>query len=209
MEDYNETFGPVARMGRLRFMLALVNQYNLHIHQLDVKCAFLNGDLDEKIFIKAPEGVVHNGNQGCKLNKSLYGHKQAARCWFTKFHNALSHLGFEASKKNRCIYFRKGKTITDYIYLLLYVDDVFIISGDMEKIINIKKELGVKFNMKDMGEIKLFLGMRKSRDCNKLTFDQSSYIKNVLSKFKMVDCKPVDTKLETKLNYTALNSQVH
>lgn len=87
--DSNETFAPVARISTFRFLLAYANQLNLLVHHMDVKIAFLNGNLKEEIYMKVPEGVNNPNNQVCKLNKSLYGLKQSARCWFETFEITL------------------------------------------------------------------------------------------------------------------------
>lgn len=92
--DFNETFAPVARIASFRFIICLANQFNLFVHHMDVKTAFLNGKLDEEIFMEVPKGVDCNKNYVCKLNKALYGLKQAARCWFQVFEQALVEKGF-------------------------------------------------------------------------------------------------------------------
>lgn len=102
--DYDETFAPVARMASFRFILAFANQFNLLIHHMDVKTAFLNGKLKEEIYMKVPEGIKCKNNVVCKLNKALYGLKQAARCWFEEFEIALKEKGFQSSPVDRCIY---------------------------------------------------------------------------------------------------------
>lgn len=93
---YNETFAPVARIASFRFVIVFANQYNLLIHHMDVKTAFLNGELKEEIYMKVPQGVKCKDNQVCKLNKAIYGLKQAARCWFETFERCLVEKGFQS-----------------------------------------------------------------------------------------------------------------
>ncbi|CAK9800989.1 Copia protein [Anthophora plagiata] len=94
LTDYNETFAPVVRIASFRFIIAFANQFNLLIHHMDVKTAFLNGELKEDIYMKVPQGVMSKSNEVCKLNKAIYGLKQAARCWFEIFEKSLVERGF-------------------------------------------------------------------------------------------------------------------
>lgn len=205
LTDYNETFAPVARISSFRFIICFANQYNLLIHHMDVKTAFLNGKLREEIYMKVPEGVLHKGNYVCKLNKALYGLKQAARCWFELFEQSLKEKGFQNSSVDRCIYMLDKGHVNKNIYVVLYVDDLVIACADSQTMNNFKSYLMSKFEMIDLKEIKLFLGMRVTRCNDMISLDQSAYIKSVLHKFKMYDCNPVSTPLETKPNYEALN----
>lgn len=205
--DYNETFAPVARIASFRFIVAFANQFNLLIHHLDVKTAFLNGNLNEEVYMKVPEGIVTNNDYVCKLNKALYGLKQAARCWFQVFEQVLKERNFQNSSVDRCIYILNNGTVSKNVYLVLYVDDVVIACGDISILNEIKCYLMKRFQMTDLQQIKLFLGIKVTRHNNIITLDQSSYIKLILNKFNMQDCKPISTPLETKVNYEALQSE--
>lgn len=204
--DYNETFAPVARITSFRFILAFANQFNLLVHHMDVKTAFLNGKLEEEIFMKIPEGIPCAENQVCKLNKSLYGLKQSARCWFLMFEQALIERGFRYSSADRCIYILDAGDIMKNIYVVLYVDDLVISTADINTMNNFKRYLMNKFKMVDLKEIRCFLGIRIQRTKNIITLDQELYIKTVLEKFNMSDCNPVSTPLECQVDYTELNS---
>lgn len=204
--DYNETFAPVARIASFRFLIAFANQYKLLIHHMDVKTAFLNGELKEEIYMKVPEGISCKKDYVCKLNKALYGLKQAARCWFEIFEQSLKEKGFQNSSVDRCIYILNKGDIQSNIYVILYVDDLVIISANKITIDDFKMYLMSKFKMTDLQEIKLFLGIKVTRSNDMLMLDQSAYIKTILAKFGMQDCKPVKTPLESKLDYEALNS---
>ena len=105
--DYTETFAPVAKFCSIRALLALAAQQDMEIHQMDVKTAFLNGDIDVDIYMKQPQGYVIKGKEDyvCKLHKSLYGLKQAGRAWYQKIDNVLVHtLGFIRSQADHCVY---------------------------------------------------------------------------------------------------------
>lgn len=204
--DYNETFAPVARISSFRFILAFSNQFNLLVHHMDVKTAFLNGILKEEIYMKIPEGVKSKSNQVCKLHKALYGLKQAARCWFEMFELALKDKGFQNSSVDRCIYILDKGNIFRNIYVVLYVDDLIIATANAETMTSFKNYLMKKFRMVDLNQIKFFVGIKIERCKNRVTLDQSAYLKTVLSKFNMHECNPVSTPLPSKLNYVALNS---
>ncbi|CAK9816176.1 Copia protein [Anthophora plagiata] len=204
--DYNETFAPVARITSFRFIIAFANQNNLLLHHMDVKTAFLNGELKEEIYMKVPQGIESKIDQVCKLNKALYGLKQAARCWYEVFDKSLKDKGFKNSAVDRCIYILENGNILKNIYVVLYVDDLVIATANSETMESFKNYLMNKFHMTDLKEIKYFLGIKVERDNNKITLDQSAYIQTVLEKFNMQDCKPISTPLPSKLDYIALNS---
>lgn len=204
--DYNETFAPVARMTSFRFVIALANQFDLLVHHMDVKTAFLNGILKEEIFMRIPEGITYTGDKVCKLNKSIYGLKQSARCWFERFDGVLKEYGFINSQVDNCIYLLEGNSMNENIYLVLYVDDLIIVTGNQSKLDDLKHHLMKIFHMTDLKDITLFLGIKVTRTNNKITLDQSAYIRTILARFGMEDCNPVKTPSETKFNFEALNS---
>lgn len=207
--DYNETFAPIARIASFRFILALANQYNLLIHHMDVVTAFLNGKLKEEIYMKVPQGILTKNNVVCKLNKALYGLKQSARCWFEVFENTLLERGFKNSLVDRCVYFLDKGNIWKNIYVVLYVDDVVIVSGDVHEMQILKTYLSKRFHMKDLGEIKLFLGIRITREnYGTIPSDQKKYILDLLRKYKMENCNSIKTPLPEKLDYKELKSDV-
>nr|GEZ85432.1 retrotransposon protein, putative, Ty1-copia subclass [Tanacetum cinerariifolium] len=130
--DYFDTYAPVARITSIMVLFALASIYNFPIHQMDVKTAFLNGDLDEEVYMKQPEGFVLPGheNKVCKLKKSLYGLKQALKQWHDKFYKSIHSNGFTYNSSDRCIY---SKFTKDYgVIICLYVDDILIVGTNME-----------------------------------------------------------------------------
>lgn len=207
--DYNETFAPVSRMTSFRIIAAIANQYDLMLHHMDVKTAYLNGELKETVYMRIPEGITHKEpNQVCRLNKALYGLKQSARCWFELFDKVIRDYGFINSKVDRCIYILKGNDKRDNVYLVLYVDDLLICTGSQVRMDELKTYLMKRFLMVDLKEIRFFLGIKIQRSGNKLTLDQSAYIKTVLEKFNMVDCNPVKTPLVSNINFINLESEI-
>lgn len=177
--DYDETFAPVAKITTFRFLLAFSNNYNLLVHQMDVKTAFLNGILKEEIYMKILEGIQAKIDEVCKLHKSLYGLKQSSRCWFERFDIILTEAGFKNSLVDRCLYFLNKGSIYINIYLVLYVDDLLIATYDNTTMTNFKNYLMTKFKMVDLNEVKLFLGIRIERTEKSISLDQSFYLKKL------------------------------
>lgn len=204
--DYDETFAPVSSMPSFRIIIAIANKYNLMVHHMDVKTAFLNGELKEEIYMKVPEGVKNPENKVCKLNKAIYGLKQAAKCWYDKFDKVIRDFGFVASGKDTCVYMKKGATQNQTIYLVLYVDDLLIVTGDVNLMDELKNYLMNCFRMTDLKEIRFFLGIKIERTENKITLDQTGYINTVLKRFNMSDCNPIQIPIAKDIDYYKLDS---
>jgi hypothetical protein len=188
--DYKETFSPVSSKDSLRIIMALVAHYDLDLHQMDVKTAFLNGDLYEDVYMTQPEGFVVEGKEhlACHLKKSIYGLKQASRQWYLKFDQIIRQFGFRENKRDNCIYakFRGSK----YIFLVLYVDDILLASNDKNMVLETKRFLTSKFEMKDLGEASYVLGIEIYRDRHNgiLGLSQKAYIEKILQKYNMSKC---------------------
>lgn len=195
--DYKEIFSPVVKFKTIRIMLALVVQHDLELEQLDVTTAFLYGELDEDIIMAQPEGFVDKKfpDKVCLLKKSLYGLKQSPRQWYKRFDTFITSLGFSRSNYDSCFYFKfDGETP---IYLLLYVDDMLLISKSVNCIKDIKSKLSLEFDMKDLGNAKKILGMIISRDRNNSTLKihQKPYLEKLVEKFGNKASKPVSMPL--------------
>ncbi|KAM1393995.1 hypothetical protein ACFX2F_030092 [Malus domestica] len=190
MVDYNDTFSPVSSKDSMRVIMALVAHYNLELHQMDVKTAFLNGELVEDIYMKQPPGFVEKGKEDmvCKLNKSIYGLKQASRQWFLKFDQVVTGQGFVENKLDDCIYVKFLGT--SFIFLVLYVDDILLASSNMKLLKDTKIMLSKNFEMKDLGEAHYVLGIEIIRDRLRslLGLSQKGYIERVLMRFNMSSC---------------------
>ena len=195
--DYNEIFSPVVKLTTIRLVLKIVAVENLHLEQLDVKTAFLHGDLEEELYMRQPEGFIKEDRKNlvCRLKNSLYGLKQAPRQWYKKFDSFMSSHGFTRCQADHCCYFKKFDN--NFIILLLYVDDMLVAGSDMQEIVNLKQKLSKQFEMKDLGTAKQILGMRIKRDSNSRTLllSQDKYINKVLSRFNMQNAKVVSTPL--------------
>nr|GEY83007.1 zinc finger, CCHC-type [Tanacetum cinerariifolium] len=165
--DFFDTYAPVARISTIRLLLALAGIHDLVIHQMDVKTAFLNGDLDEEIYMKQPEGFVMPGHESkvCKLKKSLYGLKQAPKQWHQKFVDVVLSNGFSLNQADKCVYSRFDASSKGVI-ICLYVDDMLILGTDQDQVNKTKEFLSSKFDMKDLGEAGVILGIKIKRGNN-------------------------------------------
>ena len=179
--DFVETFSPVSKFTSIRIISALMAYYDLELHQMDVKIAFLNGHLEEEIYMLQPEGFGEKGkeNMVCKLNISIYGLKQASHQWYILFYNAITSHGFSMTEGDHCIY---TKVIgSNFVLLSLYVDDILIASNDKVTLAVVKVWLSSKFDMKDIGEASYVLGVEIHTDRNKrLGLSQKAYLRSVL-----------------------------
>ena len=172
--------------------MALVAHFDMVLHQMDVKTAFLNGDLEDKVYMKQPEGFIANGNDHivCKLKKFIYGLKQESHQWYFKFHDVISSFGFIENVMDQYIYHKiSGSKI---IFLVLYVDDILLASNDLGLLHEVKRFLSQQFDMKDMGEVTYVIGIKIKRDRSQriLGLSQETYINKVLEGFHMKDCSP-------------------
>ncbi|GJT56454.1 retrovirus-related pol polyprotein from transposon TNT 1-94 [Tanacetum coccineum] len=155
----------VIKHSSIRILLALVAQLDLELVQMDVKTAFLHGDLEEEIYMVQSEGfkVARKAYEVCKLHKSLYGLKQSPRQWYKRFDKFMMESKYTRSKYDHCVYLKKLQD-GSFVYLLLYVDDMLIASQCLDEIEKLKTQLKSKFEMKDLGEAKMILGMEIVRD---------------------------------------------
>nr|GEV12846.1 zinc finger, CCHC-type [Tanacetum cinerariifolium] len=162
--DYFDAYAPVACITTIRLLLALAVIHNLVIYQIDVKTAFLNGDLDEQVYIKQPEGFFMSGNEHkvCKMVKSLYGLKQAPKQWHQKFDEVVLSSGFHLNQSDKCVY-SKFDNSGKGVIICLYVDDMLIFETDQNQVDETKKSLSSRFSMKDMGEADVILGIKIKR----------------------------------------------
>jgi hypothetical protein len=192
--DYEETFAPVARYSSIRSILALSVQMGWKIHQMDVKTTFLNGVIEEEVYIEQPEGfeTFDRESHVCRLKRALYGLKQAPRAWYTRIDNYLTRLGFTKSEADANLYHIvvEGKLLI----IVLYVDDL-ILTGDEKLIRSCKEDLAREFEMKDMGLMHYFLGLEVWQGDGELFVSQGKYANEILKKFHMESSKPMETPL--------------
>jgi Reverse transcriptase (RNA-dependent DNA polymerase)/gag-polypeptide of LTR copia-type/GAG-pre-integrase domain/Integrase core domain len=206
--DYTETFAPVTRFSSIRTLIALAAYYDMEIHQMDVKTAFLHGDLDVDIYMNQPDGFVVKGaeNLVCKLKKSLYGLKQAGRAWYQKIDTALLNMRFDRLETDHCVYVLRQKQLV--VFIALYVDDLLLLSNDLKGLTIIKQELSTLFTMKDLGEAHYVLGIEieRKRDIRTIHISQTQYIKTIVARYGLADSKPSKTPLNPSILLTKADS---
>ncbi|GJX53064.1 zinc finger, CCHC-type containing protein [Tanacetum coccineum] len=173
--DYFDTYAPVARITTIRLLLALAAIHNLVIHQMDVKTAFLNGDLDEMCIMKERKDLL------C--------------LWHQKFDEVVLSSGFHLNQSDKCVYSKFDKSGKGVI-ICLYVDDMLIFGTDQNQVDKTKKFLSSRFSMKDMGEADIILGIKIKRENKGIVITQSHYIEKILKKFNREDCSPVSTPMD-------------
>jgi hypothetical protein len=196
--DYEETFAPVSRYTSIRTIIALAAKMKWKLHQMDVKTTFLNGVIEEEVYIEKPQGfeVEDRKSHVCKLKKALYRLKQAPRAWYGRIDSFLTSLGFTKSKADSNLYF---KVMNDEpVILFLYVDDLFLI-GEEKLITECKKRLASEFEMKDLGLMHYFLGLEVWQSPKRIFLNQGKYAIEILKRFDMLECKSMNTPMETKL----------
>ncbi|RVX01687.1 Retrovirus-related Pol polyprotein from transposon RE1 [Vitis vinifera] len=196
--DFSETFAPVARLDTIRMLLALAAQRKWKIYQLDVKSAFLNGYLEEEIFVEQPEGFAIKGKEEkvYLLKKALYGLRQAPRAWYSRIDTHLLTLGFHKSLSEFTLYIKKIEE--DILIVSLYVDDLLVTGSNAGFVNKFKAEMEQVFEMTDLGEMSYFLGMEVHQKQNEIFICQQKYAKEILKKFKMEECKSTSTPMNQK-----------
>jgi hypothetical protein len=183
--DYHETFSPLSKNDSFRMIMALITHFDLELHQIDVKTDFLNDNLEEEVYMKQPEGFDDNTQKACKINKSIYGLKQASHQWYIKFHKVITSYGFIENFVDQCIYLKvSGSKV---IFIVLYVDDILLASNDLCLLHETKQFLSQNFEMEDLGEASYVIGIeihidRKQR-ISKLF--QKTYIEKDLERFRL------------------------
>jgi hypothetical protein len=186
--DYDDTFAPLARYTSIRSIIALVSSMGWKVHQMDVKTTFLNGEIEEEVYIEQPEGsVIHNEKSHvCRLKKALYGLKQAPCAWYEKMDGFMMSFGFNKSAADPNLYYHIDGN--ECLILVLYVDDLFLTNSE-RLIAECKQALTTKFEMKDLGLMHYFLGLEVWQRKDEIFLSQGKYTMEILKKFSMTECK--------------------
>lgn len=197
--DYNEVFAPVARLETIRLLLAMAAKEGWVVHHLDVKSAFLNGDLLEEVYVMQPEGFEKKGeeNKVYRLIKALYGLRQAPRAWNAKLDKCLKELGFEKCQHEQAVYTkcRNGSVLI----VGVYVDDLLVVGSCKEEIKVFKEQMNMQFEMSDLGLLSYYLGIEVHQGKECTTIKQSGYAKKILEKAGMWSCNLARCPMEQKL----------
>jgi hypothetical protein len=162
--DYSKTFTFITKSTSIRCILALAALEDMEIHQMDVKIAFFNDELEEEIYMEQPQGFLHQRGEHlmCKLHKFLYGLKQSQWAWNQKLDAFLKNIEFMKSEANPSVYVAQVGDVK--FFIVVYVDDLILVCNDQNKLLQIKEELNQNFEMKDLGELHFFLGMEVERN---------------------------------------------
>lgn len=197
--DYEEVFAPVARMDTVRLLVALAAQESWELHHMDVKSAFLNGELQEEVFVSQPPGYELKGSEHkvLKLKKALYGLQQAPRAWTIKLDESLLNLGFERCPLEHALYLNNAGNAC--LLVGVYVDDLVITGSSNEEILKFKGQMKNLFQMSDLGLLSYYLGIEVAQTANGITLCQSSYALNILEKRGMTECNPCQVPMEPRL----------
>jgi hypothetical protein len=193
--DFFETFSHVAKITTVRFLLALAAIQNWNLHQLDVNNAFLHGDLHEDVYMNIPQGVSSpKPNQVCKLLKSLYGFKQASRKWYEKLTGVLIAQGYTQATSDHSLFtLHRNSTFTA---LLVYVDDIILAGNSLAEFTRIKQLLDSQFKIKDLGQLKYFLGIEVAHSQDGISIRQRKYCLDLLHDTCLLGAKPAKTPLD-------------
>ncbi|KAL7278649.1 hypothetical protein ACG7TL_007650 [Trametes sanguinea] len=202
--DYNETFAPTPKWASIRAILALAALEDLELESVDISSAYLNGELKEEVYMKQPEGFEEKSPDWVwRLRKSLYGLKQAGRCWHEKLHEVLTKLGFDrlVCKHSVWVYLRDGVRII----IPVFVDDITIASKSKDSIQRVKDELRAHFKLRDLGPTSWLLGVKIERNRAKrsLSISQRQYALDILERYGFANCDPVGTPMDPGLRLSA------
>ncbi|XP_052199622.1 retrovirus-related Pol polyprotein from transposon RE1 isoform X2 [Diospyros lotus] len=199
--DYEETFAPVAKLNSIRIFLSIVVNLDWELFQFDIMNAFLNGELEEEVYMKIPPGFENEERIGkvCKLHKSLYGLKQSPRAWFKRFSSTLTKFGYKQGETGHTLFIKhsNGKRCI----LIVYVDDIIVTGDDTNEIATLKQRLKEEFVVKDLGNMKYFLGMEVARSKEGIVISQRKYTLDLQKDTGMFACKPRQIPLERNWKY--------
>eukprot|EP00253_Pinus_taeda_P027305 PITA_27305 len=204
--DFDDTFAPIAKLNTIRILICLATKHKWKLHQLDVKSAFLNGELEEEIYLVQPPGFVKKGQEHlvCKLHKALYGLKQAPRSWYGKTDSFFIQHSFHRSLNDPNLYTKINKQ-RQIILISLYVDDMIITGNANNLIKEIKQQMSQVFEMKDLGDLHHCLGLEVWKDSGQTFLTQGKYAKTLLERFRMEQCKTAATPLQQNLKLSSDN----
>jgi len=200
-QDYGETFAPVAKFSSFKLVLALAASLKLELDQLDVKTAFLQGELEEEIFMEQPPMFEKKGMESkvCRLLKPIYGLKQSPRCWNKRLHQTVLQVAFEGTKSDHCVYvLRREKELA---ILLVWVDDIILATNSKTLKEEVKAHLKKELEINDLGKLSYFLGIEVTQTKDGLILNQRKYANELLRLSNMAECKPVSTSMEAGASY--------
>ncbi|EEC81933.1 hypothetical protein OsI_25798 [Oryza sativa Indica Group] len=203
---FDEVFAPVARLESVRLLLAHAACEGWAVHHMDVKSAFLNGELLEEVYVAQPPGFVVDGQEHkvLRLDKALYGLRQAPRAWYSKLDASLLSLGFHRSDSEHAVYMRG--TGEQRLVVGVYVDDLIITGGNPGELKQFKEEMKGTFQMSDLGLLQYYLGLEVNQTEDGITVNQRAYAEKILQTAGMVASNPSLTPMETRLKLSKMSN---
>ncbi|KAD5318024.1 hypothetical protein E3N88_17970 [Mikania micrantha] len=195
--DYDETFAPVARLEAIRLFLAFAISHNIKVYQMDIKSAFLYGTIKKEVYVCQPPGFddVHHPDWVYKLDKALYGLKQAPRAWYDTLSQFLLSNNFSRGTIDKTLFIKRVDK--ELLLVQIYVDDIIFGSTKQSMCEQFSKLMSSKFEMSALSELKTFLGLQVKQTPHGTFIHQSKYVKDLLNKFDMNDCKIISTPMAT------------
>ena len=189
--DYDEVFAPVVWLDTVCLLIALAAHERWEVHHIDVKWAFLNGDLNEEVYVEQPPSFVKRGNKHkvLRLKKALYSLHQAPRAWYSKLNNTLLSLNFQRSLSKYAIYTKRRREAQ--LVIGVYVDDLIVIGASGEEIREFKKEMADAFKMSNLGLLSYYLGIEVRQTVGGITISQAAYASKILKKAEWQDATPI------------------
>ena len=201
--DYNETFSPTIKFTTIRLMIALACRYNLELQHINIKGAYLNGKLEDDVYMRQPEGFMVKGKEHlvCKLYKSMYGLKQLGRIWHHTLKQGLEKLGFTAGEADSTIFFRfQGNSIQIAGW---YVDDRLLATNSSAMMKKMVDDIGGSFDIQDLGKPERLLGIRikHNRDIGTIHLSQPAFINTIAKHFNITIGRPAKSPMDATINY--------
>lgn len=192
-------FAPVARLDSVRLLLALAAYEGWQVHHMDVKSAFLNGDLQEEVYVEQPAGFITASDEHkvLKLKKALYGLHQAPRAWYAKLDNTLAMLGFGRRPSEPALYTRRSGS--QLVVVGMYADDLVITGTNSCDIDKFKAEMASEFKMSDLGLLRYYLGIEVKQSSKGISLNQGAYAAKILERSGMAGCNSCHAPMEPRL----------
>jgi len=205
-------------MSSIRIVIALAAEVGLDFHQFDFNSVYLNGDIEEELYISVPpefqeiltakEKKMYAPAKVCKLKKALYGLKQSGRQWYKKIDSKLKELNLRPLAADKCAYLKNEQN--GILIVSLYVDDLIIATNNTQMLLQLKRKLSNKFQMKDLGKLSFCLGIefKQNKDKTEFTMGKQKYIADILKRFNMENCKCVQKPKTRKKMFPTCRTRV-
>lgn len=197
--DYDEVFAPVARIETVRLIIGIAASRGWELHHLDVKTAFLHGELKEEVYVSQPEGFIVKGSETkvYKLRKALYGLRQAPRAWNEKLNHVLKGLSFERCLKEPSLYHKKKQG--HLLVVAVYVDDLLVTGSSLDMILEFKRDMATRFEMSDLGKLSYYLGIEVIQREGSIVLNQERYATKIIEEAGMKGCNAVHIPMDAGL----------